>query len=209
MADRSLKELVRTILGSTFALGGVTQSAPAMPVFGAPVTDLNADIPTVRADITRKDMVVRPTRPKILLRALDATNLSVVSSHRSHRSHSSHYSSASAPASAPARAPAQPKSDTAKQRTPGNPSTPLATPGAVVDTNSLGSRLLMKGMKGPDVEQLLTLLVRTKTLSVDKIPSAPLFTDDVEVAVKAFQAANGLTADGIVDFRTLLLLKTK
>ena len=64
-------------------------------------------------------------------------------------------------------------------------------------------------MKGADVEQLLTILIKRDLLEVSKIPSEAVFNSDVEAAVKKFQKDKGLTQDGRVDFRTLLLLRAQ
>jgi peptidoglycan hydrolase-like protein with peptidoglycan-binding domain len=73
----------------------------------------------------------------------------------------------------------------------------------------LGSRVLSLGMKGADVEELLLLLVKKNLLTADRIPSDATFNANVETAVKSFQTAKGITVDGRVDFRTLLLLKAQ
>jgi murein L,D-transpeptidase YcbB/YkuD len=64
-------------------------------------------------------------------------------------------------------------------------------------------------MRGKDVEELIILLVRRSLLRPDQVPMESLFNEDVESAVKKFQSAKGLNADGRVDFRTLLLLKAQ
>lgn len=60
-------------------------------------------------------------------------------------------------------------------------------------TYKLGDRLLKKGSIGKDVEELQTLLVKLKFLD-DKIDGD--FGSNTEDAVKKFQRAHGLTADG-------------
>lgn len=60
-------------------------------------------------------------------------------------------------------------------------------------TCELGDRLLKKGMTGNDVTELQTLLVQLGFLS-DKIDGN--FGSKTDAAVKAFQEANDLTADG-------------
>jgi murein L,D-transpeptidase YcbB/YkuD len=77
----------------------------------------------------------------------------------------------------------------------------------MTDTNSLGTRVLRRGMTGKDVDQLIMLLVKGKLLSATQIPQSSLFNEDVERAVKQFQTTKGLPSDGVVDYRTLLLLR--
>ena len=81
--------------------------------------------------------------------------------------------------------------------------------GGVSDTATLGSRTLERGMRGKDVEQLIILLVKQHLLRPDQVPMESLFTEDVESAVKKFQAAQSLIPNGRVDYRTLLLLKAQ
>lgn len=195
MAERTLKDLVRRVLSSSMALGGASQNLAAMPP--SPSTDnelLNATRVAL-PDATRNEVVIRAARPRVLLQALDVTRFNVFSSHRSHRSHSSHRShySSSAPVYRPP--------DTART-TKQSGATALASP-------TLGSRVLERGMRGKDVEELLLLLLRNKVLPVEKLPSENLFTAEVEKAVKSFQRAKGIKADGKVDYRTLLLLKAQ
>ena len=78
---------------------------------------------------------------------------------------------------------------------------------AVDDTNSLGKRVLRLGMSGKDVDELILLLVKGELLTATEIPQESLFTDAVERAVKKFQAVKGIPVNGLVDYRTLLLLR--
>jgi len=64
-------------------------------------------------------------------------------------------------------------------------------------------------MTGSDVDQLIVLLLKARLLPAAEIPKSSMFSEDVERAVKKFQAANALTVDGAVDYRTLLLLKVQ
>ena len=81
------------------------------------------------------------------------------------------------------------------------PSTSSAT------TYALGDRMLRKGMTGPDVNQLMMILIKHGYLKPDDINTEQLFTEAVENAVKAFQEAKDLTADGRVGALTAIYLK--
>jgi len=206
MAEGSLKDLVRAILSSGLALAGSSRTLPAAPARHLPIEEPNADRAVTMADATRSDVVIRAARPKVLLRALDTTRVTLISSHRSHRSHSSHrshYSGSGTPATPP-------KPDTARPR-PTDTGTARAKGlvGGAGDTSVLGSRVLVRGMRGKDVEQLIVLMLKNSLLKPDQVPSESLFTADMETAVKAFQSRKGVTADGRVDYRTLLLLKAQ
>ena len=192
MARSTLTELVRRVLTASFAVGGATSSADALPGNDIP-SDAPNDQPAAAVDESGgRDLILRAARPKVLLRATGPSTVSLFSSHRSHRSHSSHRSSSSAPP--PTRPPTQ---------------APSQRPTVAAVKPVLGSRVLLLGMNGADVEELLLLLVKKNLLTADRIPSDATFNANMETAVKTFQAAKGITVDGRVDFRTLLLLKAQ
>jgi murein L,D-transpeptidase YcbB/YkuD len=68
----------------------------------------------------------------------------------------------------------------------------------------LGSRLLIKGMKGPDVLQMEKLLV-TKGY---KLTPNDYFDEYAEIVVKDFQTKIGIPADGKVGPLTIYYLKS-
>lgn len=81
---------------------------------------------------------------------------------------------------------------------------PVTTPAT---TYTLGDRTLKKGMTGPDVNQLMMILIKHGYLKPDDINTEQLFTEAVENAVKAFQEAKDMTADGRVGALTAIRLK--
>jgi hypothetical protein len=196
-----LRDLVRSILA-----GSVLSASATRPLEAAPTTiELMPGTPDGNDQLVSdashaRELTVRQARPKVLLRALSATAVGLFSSHRSHRSHSSHrshYSSSSGGGGSSTPAPAKPKS------------APSASAVDTPTTRQLGSRTLRKGMRGSDVEQLILLMVRRDLLKAGQIPSEDVFTDTMEIAVKQFQASRGIAADGVVDYRTALLLKVQ
>ena len=212
MSKRSLRDLIRQVIFGGLAVGSATQPLPAMSAAdlnSAPFEPLSdaAHGPTGRADV-----VIRKARPKVLLRALGAPRVALLSSHRAHRSHSSHYSSRGGGGGSSSGPTPPPRRDTtpSKPRTPASPR-PLGEFGSVGagDSAALGSRILRRGMTGKDVDQLILLLVKGKLLATMDIPQSSLFTEEVERAVKKFQADEKIPADGAVDYRTLLLLRLK
>jgi hypothetical protein len=211
MAKLSLRNLIKQVLSGGLAVGSASQSLQAMP---APPT--SEELPGPRSDaalttVSPRELFLRKARPKVLLRSLDATRIALVSSHRSHRSHSSHYSGRGG--ESPTPAPRRPQPDRTEGRTEGRTGSSPAAQGlygaAVAESTTLGDRKLRLGMTGKDVDQLIMLLVKAELLTAAKIPQTSLFSEDVERAVKTFQTAKGLPADGVVDYRTLLLLKVQ
>jgi hypothetical protein len=183
-----------------------------MPPTSPPTSEPFPEHSLAPADATKKDLVVRAARPKVLLRALDATRMTLISSHRSHRSHSSHrshYSGSSTPSYPPSSTPARSPSPDTTRPSPSGSSVGRSLVGGVSDTATLGSRMLERGMRGKDVEQLIILLVKQRLLRPDQVPMESLFNEDVESAVKKFQSSQSLVPNGRVDFRTLLLLKAQ
>jgi peptidoglycan hydrolase-like protein with peptidoglycan-binding domain len=112
------------------------------------------------------------------------------SSHSSHASHSSHYSSSTGGGTAEKK-----KTDTEKVKEP----EVISTPG----TEEIGTRDLVKGMKGSDVFEMEKLLV----LKGYKFTPDDVFDNKTEKIVKDFQSKNDITPDGKVDYVTLYYLK--
>jgi hypothetical protein len=192
MAERTtLKDLVRRVLASGLALGSAAQTLPALPT---PLRDPREPPlePNGNDGAAIRELVLRPARPKIFLRALDATKISLISSHRSHRSHSSHRSHYSSSTGGGTRTPPPPAR--------------VAAPVTAADT-VLGFRVMSRGMRGKDVDELLTLLILKNLLPVKQIPDSSIFNADIEAIIKKFQESKGITADGKVGYQTLLLLK--
>lgn len=193
---KRLQDLVRGVLATSVGLLGNAATAHASslapPALLPPVDEPPS--PGVRANV-EAGVVIRAARPRVLLRPLSPTSFSVVSSHRSHRSHSSHYSSSGGGSSRPPVT--RPTAPVAVAKEPSS------------GASELGSRVLSRGMKGRDVEELILLLLRNEVLAVDKIPKDSTFTSHVEDAVKSFQQSKKIPVDGRVDYRTLLLLKVK
>lgn len=222
MSAKSLRDLVRKVLSGGLAMGGVAHVLPAALPPTVPVDDILTNSSVAPADATQKEILVRAARPKVLLRALDATRIGLISSHRSHRSHSSHrshYSGSSTPTPPPSSSPARPASGTTTRAPSPDTSRPNATPtpstsirgliGGASDSAALGDRTLERGMRGKDVEQLIILLVKQRLLRPDQVPNESLFTEEMETVIKKFQAKQSLIPNGRVDFRTLLLLKAQ
>lgn len=178
MGDR-LNELIRRIVA-----GSVTTLIAASP--GAAASNKN---PAVAPSTTAKSEAMGPTHaaaPFILKQASNVGEYHTSHrSHRSHSSHSSHYSSRG-----------------------GGAVTPPTPRPLVARTDSLGSRTLIKGMRGADVGTLMLLLVREGSLRADDLNSTQLYTDKVEQAVRAFQRKRGLQADGIANSSVFLRLKS-
>ena len=205
MGHRSLKDIIRNVLSAGVALGAATRSLQAMP----PVLSASdPDAPRGEMGMNSakgSELVIRPSRPRVLLRALDGSRVALISSHRSHRSHSSHRSSSTGRGSPPPVPPTKKKSPAPSGGTGKGGAQSLMS--AVDDTNSLGKRVLRLGMSGKDVDELILLLVKGELLTATEIPQESLFTDAVERAVKKFQAVKGIPENGLVDYRTLLLLR--
>ena len=130
------------------------------------------------------------TAPDYILRLPDREASGLFASHRSHRSHSSHRSHYSSRTGGTTTTPT-------KKYTPA-PAAPVLT-----DT-TLGVRVLKKGMSGPDVFELESLLKRNgyKLIKPDRY-----FDETLEVIVKDFQSKAGIPADGTVGPLTILYLK--
>lgn len=69
----------------------------------------------------------------------------------------------------------------------------------------LGSRVLFKGCKGSDVEELQNLLIKLGY----KVSANGYFDEATEVAVKNFQTENELKVNGKVGKSTLLIMQSK
>lgn len=190
-----LSDLVRRVLSGSVLLSAGNSAMlavpPAEPEILAPPSETGA----VDAG---DEVVVRASRPRLVLKRAAENSVELISSHRSHRSHSSHrshYSSSGAPATP--TTPARPRPETTRVQT--KAPAPLGP--------ALGSRILVKGMKGSDVMELMRLLVAHSYLTRSEMSADSLFTDKVESAVKMFQIARGVAADGKVGPTVAILLK--
>jgi murein L,D-transpeptidase YcbB/YkuD len=189
MTER-LQSLIRRVFMSS--MGALFAAAPGSVESAVP--DASPSNETDHAwSMNDGTVVLKQSRPKLILTKLSETARQLYTSHRSHRSHSSHrshYSSASPAPRAPAR-------DTTPR--------PAVTAPTVAQT--LGSRVLRKGMSGSDVAELMLILLNTKHLKEQDINIENTFTEAVEQAVKAFQTAKSLTPTGEVNAATLLYLR--
>jgi hypothetical protein len=156
--------------------------------------------------------------PKLLLK-LHSGDMWELASHRSHRSHSSHRSHYSHYSSSTGGSPSRSGGSGGY----GGSSGSSGSSGYSGGTNSglllsspnnyttLGSRVLKRGMSGPDVTQLINLLLKKKYLVLEgggtSVTGVYTLDQVVESAIKQFQTDNGLTADGQVGPQTLYLLK--
>lgn len=186
MAEK-LEQLARAVaLTSLASLGATPSSAAEEPKDYSNLSD------PAGVDIGGEERfhVFRQSRPKLILSLSPNSSPTLISSHRSHRSHSSHRSHYSSSGGQPRPAPPPPP-----------------PPESVESFRLLGSRLLQRGSVGPDVGVLMLRLVKLGHLKAQDINTANLFTEPVEVAVKAFQRARSLLATGQVDSATAALLE--
>lgn len=134
--------------------------------------------------------------------------------HSSHTSHSSHYSSSSyTPSSGGSSTPSYstPSYSTPSYATPSAPATRRRTtsktstvyPQVMTTTYALGDRVLKLGDRGVDVVALQQLLI----LANYEITASGVFGLATNAAVKDFQTAQGLPADGVVGAQTLRALQ--
>jgi murein L,D-transpeptidase YcbB/YkuD len=134
--------------------------------------------------------------------------------HSSHTSHSSHYSSSSyTPSSGSSSTPSYstPSYSTPSYATPSAPATRRRTtsktstvyPQVTTTTYALGDRVLKLGDRGVDVVALQQLLI----LANYEITASGVFGLATNAAVKDFQNAQGLPADGVVGAQTLSALQ--
>ncbi len=134
--------------------------------------------------------------------------------HSSHTSHSSHYSSSSyTPSSGSSSTPsystpsysspsyATPSAPATRRRTTGKTNT--VYPQVTTTTYALGDRVLKLGDRGVDVVALQQLLI----LANYEITASGVFGLATNAAVKDFQTAQGLPADGVVGAQTLSALQ--
>jgi len=188
-----LTDLVRRVVSGSVLFTGASTSLPAIAVPGIE----RIPLPGPEASgASNAEIVVRESRPRLILKRTADAIVELISSHRSHRSHSSHrshYSSSGAP-SRPT-APTRPSGDTGLQKA------------GLVSGPSLGSRMLVLGMKGADVLELMRLLTAHQYLTREAMSRDSSFTKEVEKAVKMFQIAQGLDPDGKVGPTVTLLLK--
>ena len=179
-----LDKMLKSVLAGFTTFYGISGSANTLSA-GEPESDeINSDF----LNVTRIDNKIKT--PEYVLELPDRTESGLFASHRSHRSHSSHRSHYSSRTGTTTPAPV-------KKYTP-VPASPVLT-----DT-TLGVRVLKKGMSGPDVFELETLLKRKgyKLVKPDRY-----FDETVEIVVKDFQSKAGIPADGTVGPLTILYLK--
>jgi hypothetical protein len=135
--------------------------------------------------------------------------------HSSHTSHSSHYSSSSyTPSSGGSSTPSYstPSYSTPSYISPSKPvtrrrsaakKTTTVYPESVTTTYALGDRVLKLGDRGLDVVALQQLLI----IANYEITASGIFGLATNAAVKDFQTAQGLPADGVVGAQTLSALQ--
>lgn len=138
--------------------------------------------------------------------------------HSSHTSHSSHYSSSTyTPSSGSSSTPSystpsystpsyfSPSKPAARRRSTTKKATKTTTvyPRSVTTTYALGDRVLKLGDRGLDVTALQQLLIAVNY----EITASGVFGLATNAAVKDFQTAHGLPADGVVGTQTLRALQ--
>ncbi|RZK27764.1 MAG: peptidoglycan-binding protein [Hymenobacter sp.] len=137
--------------------------------------------------------------------------------HSSHTSHSSHYSSSTYTPSSGSSTPSYstPSYSTPSYFSPSKPATRRRStakkvvktttvyPQSVTTTYALGDRVLKLGDRGLDVTALQQLLIVVNY----EITASGVFGLATNAAVKDFQTAHGLPADGVVGTQTLRALQ--
>jgi hypothetical protein len=163
-------------------------------------------------------------KPKLILKLnIENPEKSYQSMHASHSSHASHASYSPPPGHAShsshiSSSPSYTPSNSIRVYTPKipvyvseNPTTSNSyteksiTDGEVSDVYSLGSRILYKGCKGTDVNELQVILIKLGY----KVSPSGYFDNNTELAVKNFQNINQLKVDGKVGSTTLIILQSK
>jgi murein L,D-transpeptidase YcbB/YkuD len=134
------------------------------------------------ANLETENIIQNNMGPKLVLKINDNTNTFALLFHRSHRSHSSHRSHYSSYSGSEEKKPAEKK----------------------VDVQSLGSRLLFKGITGKDVVELRKLL-KAKGYKLDI--ENEKFDEKLEVIVMDYQVKQSLKADGQVGPLLIYYLK--
>ncbi len=152
-------------------------------------------------------------------------NVSLISAHNSHSSHSSHRSSSrmytprsSKPSKSSSSSGATSESSNASDivsKSPNSNGTSSIVSNEntakTYDTYELGDRNITLNDYGNDVNELIELLngagFPPNPKKLKKSDDTSFFTSDIEVAVKLFQAYNGLTPTGIVDDETIAKLR--
>lgn len=164
------------------------------------------------------DNVVLPyqTEKLILKRSDTSEEDSLFAGHRSHRSHSSHRSHYSSRTNTPDQSTTTTPTTTTtipttsiypgtRPSTSKSTSSPLQKPTQETGVNQLGSRLLSKGMSGPDVLELKKSL----TSKGYSLPVNNTFDDLTEATLKDFQSKKGIPFDGKAGPLTIYHLKNK
>jgi len=185
----NLRSLVRsTLLGSLATLaGGPPAEASPTSADGLPI-----EPPTLPSS-SAGTVVLKVARPRLVLVMRSNASPYLETSHRSHRSHSSHQSHYSSSSQPSGQKPPPP---------------PPASKQPAQSASTLGSRVLVKDMKGPDVRELILLLYAKGFLRNASDSTTDEFTSDVEKAVKKFQESNDMVANGRVNAAMVVLLKT-
>lgn len=146
--------------------------------------------------------------PKLLLSFYDDNSYSAIG-HRSHRSHSSHSSHRSHYSS----------TTNTNYNNTNNSNSNIVLPSKSKNYNSsstvtifkLGDRTITEGMKGEDVTQMVNILIQKGYLELKdgqkSVTGIYEFTGVIVDALKEFQKAKGMEADGIVGPTTVYYLK--
>jgi peptidoglycan hydrolase-like protein with peptidoglycan-binding domain len=195
----SLRDVIRRVLSGSILVTGTVVPSAAAAELEPPSIDFLPPSSEVKAATGTDEIVLRERRPRLVLRRAVESMLELVSSHRSHRSHSSHRShySSSGGRTTP-RTQSRPR--------PAPVYTPPSNP-SVYRNADLGDRILVRGMRGTDVAELMRLLVLHGFLASNNVNTESLFDLNVEVAVKAFQRSQNVEDDGKVGPVTARLLR--
>lgn len=204
-----IKLAKKTLAVITTSLSTLMMDQSTAPATTAKINEVakNISIESFQSSILKPQLILKLNQSNPL--ALSASH----GSHRSHSSHSSHSSHASHLSSSPSSSynPSSTTVDTTAQSSY-KPSANSRATSTKIDTtftekltyHMLGSRNLLQGSEGTDVQQLQLGLIQLgyKTLSDGT------FGEVTELAVMKFQIANNLTANGIVDALTLKKLQS-
>lgn len=190
---RKLNEIAKKVIYS--ATAAIASSFPSKAEAISPVTydKANTDNSAIISDnkIVKEELILHKSN------TVPADNTLFHRSHRSHSSHRSHYSSYTQRAqkkdtSNEVKRTAQPRNQTQNQNT--NEPTLI---------NKFGSRQLSKGMKGMDVADLQSLLLKKGY----KVQVTASFDEQTFEALKVFQKSKKIDATGQMDVLTLWYLQ--
>ena len=196
----SLRDTIRRVLSGSMLVTAATVPATPAAASDSPSIATLPRLLEVKDAAGAGEIVLRERRPRLVLKRAAESTLELVSSHRSHRSHSSHRSHYS--------------SSGGGRRSPTTRSRPRPAPvysppsySSGWRTAELGDRILVRGMRGSDVAELMRLLVLHGFLASSDVNAQALFDLDVEIAVKAFQRSRQVQVDGKVGPVTARLLR--